>query len=263
MSAGSFDAPMIARLAAARMDGADVEHDEVAGDVESALAAQLAVLRTLEQDGQRVSGWKVGLTSGAAYDLMGAGVRPFGYLLAERTLASGAALAGGAEMRLQLEPELCLEIVSELRGSDLSPDDCRAAVGRVRAAFEINRMRVRMPGRNNLFVADGLGNWGTVLGEGTQPRAGLAATRVEMFLDGEPIGASAPDLVMDDPMLSLSRLCAGLDRHGLRLLPGQHVITGAFFRCDIARPGIYTARFSNIGEVALAIDPSFHSDEAP
>jgi 2-keto-4-pentenoate hydratase len=37
------------------------------------------------------------------------------------------------------------------------------------------------------------------------------------------------------------------------LRAGQHVITGAFFRCDLAEPGAYTARFADIGEVTLNI----------
>ncbi|GIT39888.1 MAG: hypothetical protein Ct9H300mP8_10840 [Gammaproteobacteria bacterium] len=42
--------------------------------------------------GRKNAGWKVGLTSGQARDSMGAGFRPFGYILSERVFSSGAEL---------------------------------------------------------------------------------------------------------------------------------------------------------------------------
>ena len=44
--------------------------------------------------GRKNAGWKVGLTSGQARDSMGAGFRPFGYILSERVFSSGAERQG-------------------------------------------------------------------------------------------------------------------------------------------------------------------------
>src|SRR3990170_3027185 len=56
------------------------------------LDLQLAVLDRFLAAGDRVAGWKATFASGGGRDRMGAGFRPFGYILASRTLASGATL---------------------------------------------------------------------------------------------------------------------------------------------------------------------------
>jgi 2-keto-4-pentenoate hydratase len=252
--APSFDPELIGKLAEARISGADVDGTLIPGDLETAQQVQLAVLRRLEDEGHRVAGWKVGLTSGDARDLFGPGVRPVGFILEDRVLESGAVIVGGLNQRLGLEPEIWLEIGAELRGAALTPEACRAAVSQVCAGFEINRMRTTMPGQNELFVADGLGNWGTVRGEGIAPRDGLSATRATLFIDGEAVRSTSSRLVFDDPFLSLSRLCATLDRYGLGLRPGQHVIAGSLCRrWDVERRGHYVALFEGVGEVSLHI----------
>jgi 2-keto-4-pentenoate hydratase len=56
---------------------------------------------------------------------------------------------------------------------------------------------------------------------------------------------------MDDPFLSLSRLCALLHQYGRGLEPGQRVITGSFCNETVKGPGGWRAVFSGIGEVAV------------
>lgn len=244
---------LVETLAAARISGASPGLAELDGDLDAALELQLAVLQAMAQHGGRQSGWKVGLTSGPAHDLMGAGFRPFGYLLAERTLRSGATLNEGPKADPQIEPELCLRMKSPLRGVDIPPEECRAAVAEVCAAFEINETRVPLQGQHKLFIADGLANWGLVLGEGVPPRGDLAGTTVDLYFGEELVETSSADLMMDDPFLSLSRLCTQLARHGLGVEAGQNVITGAFLKHSIAKAGRYRAQFAGIGEVTLNV----------
>ncbi len=56
---------------------------------------------------------------------------------------------------------------------------------------------------------------------------------------------------MDDPYLSLSRLCRLLHQYGVGLEPGQPVITGSFCHHPVTQSGRYRAVFSAIGEVSL------------
>jgi 2-keto-4-pentenoate hydratase len=56
---------------------------------------------------------------------------------------------------------------------------------------------------------------------------------------------------MDDPYLSLSRLCRLLHKYGLGLEPGQPVITGAFCHHAVRQPGTYRAVFSGIDTVSV------------
>lgn len=246
-------AKIVEMLVTARVSGVSPALAELDGELEDALELQVEIQKALEQRGQRKSGWKLGLTSGIAHDMMGVGFRPFGYILAERTLRSGDTLRAGPKIGPQIEPELCLRMKAPLRGADIPPDECRAAVAEVCAAFEINEPRVAYKGQHRLFIADGLANWGLVVGDGAPPRDGLAATKVDLYVGDDLKETSPGDLVMDDPFVSLSRLCTRLARYGLGVDAGQYVITGAFLRHPITDPGRYRAHFSGIGDVTLNV----------
>ena len=245
---------LVERLAEARLAGHIIDLDEIEGHVDDAQALQVAVLEALEARGHSVGAWKLGLTSGHAYDMMGPGVRPFGSILSCRVLQSGAHFRPQTRAPTFIEPELCLELGTDLAGPMPSRDACRAAVSAVKCAFEINQSRVRMPGRNRLFVADGLANWGLVLGGGLKPDKAPTRPVVEMLRNDEHIQSSDPDMRMDDPFTSLATLCDRLHRYGRGLSAGQHVITGAFFRQPLDVPGEYKAIFQGLGDVTFNVE---------
>jgi len=247
------DKGLIDALTNARMNGTRPDWPELEGDLQDALAAQLSVLGALQAKGFSLGGWKVGFTSGGGYDFMGAGFRPFGYVLKERTLASGAVLHKKPTYGGQVEPELCFEMGESLFGTDLPIEKCRAAVSAVRAAFEINETRVEPSAQPKLFLADGLANWGITVGSGGPPGDKLITSPVQLLLNEQLKQSSVPALVMDDPFLSLSRLCTSLARFGLGLLAGQYVITGSFFKHAMDEPGCYRAIFPGVGEVSLNV----------
>lgn len=208
-------AKLIEALTAARLNGSALEAPELDCDLDGALGLQLEVLRALERKGKALAGWKIGFTSGGGYDLLGPGFRPFGFILTDRVLKSEAVQSSNAILDAHIEPEICLRIGNDLRGSNLSPAECRAAVPEIYAAYEVNETRVDHAAQPKLFVADGMANWGLVIGDGAAPKDDLAETKIELSVDGTLKAASPENLVMDDPFLSLSRLCAQLDRHGL------------------------------------------------
>jgi 2-keto-4-pentenoate hydratase len=242
-----------ARLADARDQGKPPQLEELDGTLEEALALQLKALDALEKRGRPLGGWKVGLTSGEGRDLMGVGFRPFGFILADRMLPSGAEISAGSIHEPQVETELCLRLGKALKGANVTPAQCREAVAEVLPAFEINEMRVNHRSSPKLFVADGMTNWGIVTGRGGPPRDNLAQIRVTMSVNG---GAGIPgpdDARMDDPFLSLSRLCAGLHRHGRGLEAGQLILTGSFIKQKIAGPSSFRGTFEKLGEVTLNV----------
>ena len=220
--------------------------------LEDALAVQLNVLGRFEAAGQQLGGWKVGLTSGKARDRMGKDFRPFGYVLHSRILDSGSTVSLANILNCHVEPELCLIIGSPLRGDSVDAAQARAAVRAVAPAFEINEVRVGPDTGPASLLADGLANWGIVVGPETPVRDGLINTSVEFFRDGQLVETKTPGSTMDDPYLSLSRLCNLLDKYGRGLEPGQPVITGSFCHHAVTTPGTYRAAFSGSGEVSLA-----------
>ena len=236
---------VLERLWRARQDG-DYAPAWLVGqlDLKEALDLQLGLLARAEADGERQSGWKVGLTSERARQAVGVDERPFGYLLASRTLPSGATI-DAALHHPSIEIEMCFTI-----GAGGQPE-------RVAAGFEINERR---PGSARpdfgVMVTDCLTNWGIVEGSGVSPvpnASDLSGTVIRLERNGDEVFADRSDAHVDDHMVSLARLADQLDRHGRTLEPGQKVITGAFARFDTGAGDDWRAVYEGIGEVEVHI----------
>ena len=81
---------IIENLYEARRNGTQPSRiDQIPSQLDEVLALQLRVLNRFETAGERLGGWKVGLTSGKARNRMGKDFRPFGYVLHSRIFRSG------------------------------------------------------------------------------------------------------------------------------------------------------------------------------
>jgi 2-keto-4-pentenoate hydratase len=222
-------------------------------DYASSLRLQLDVLAAWESDGERLGGWKIGLTSRAARDSMGVGLRPHGYVLASRILDSGSELPEPVP-HCRLEPEIAVTLGSDLAGDNVTVEQARAAVVSVAPAFEINSGRVPKGSSLAVRLGNALNNWGIVLGPALAPDsvdlADLAVTIGSEYgtLD---TGHSAPATI-DDPYLSLTRMCQSLARNGRGLSAGQHLITGSLTSA-VPTDGAhhFHADFGPLGRVTL------------
>jgi 2-keto-4-pentenoate hydratase len=247
-----FDEQLVSAFVEARLGGhAGPGVTAGAYDRHEALGLQLAVLDRLVAAGERLAGWKVGLTSGPRRDVMGEGFRPFGYLLQSRTLGSGDVLRLDRIRSCYVEPELCLVLGAPLRGDRIDPAAARSAVRAVLPAFELNERRLGPPTDDSTTIADDLGNWGIVVGPEAPVRSALTRTTVQVWRDDTRVVTRTPGDSMDDPFVSLSRLCAQLYRYGRGLEAGQYVITGSFSNHDVQGPATWRADFSNIGDVTV------------
>ena len=100
-----------------------------------------------------------------------------------------------------------------------------------------------------LLLADGLAQWGIVVGPEAPVRA-LIHTTVDFSRDGEIVETKTPGETMDDPYLSLSRLCRLLHKHGLGLEPGQPVITAQFVIMQSPSQASIVRLFPTLGSCA-------------
>jgi len=188
-----------------------------------------------------VAGWKIGLTSGAARDSMGAGFRPFGYILADRVFASGAVIPlapfrDGAGFRVGVENELCFRMGAALSG-DATPDEAREAVASVAPGFEINEQRLPRDVSVVDRLGDDLNQWGIVAGEDVVldfSTFDFAALRVALALDGVVVETVAARGHIDDHFASIAALARQLGRFGRTLEAGSRVITGSYTRQRVA-----------------------------
>ncbi len=228
----------------------------MANVLQDGLARQLARLEEQTAAGDALGGWKVGLTSGRARDAMGAGFRPFGYLLRSRMFSSPANVPLAGTPGVALENELCFTIGQDLQGN---PDRRSVidAVAGVSPAFEIAEQRLGRGAEPADMLADNLSQWGTVVGE---PRVldwsdfDFRSLTVTLCRDGRTVERVAAAGHIDDHFDSIGALVRMLNGFGLALHPGQRIITGSYTRQPADGAGHWTGDFGpDIGSVELTL----------
>jgi 2-keto-4-pentenoate hydratase len=218
----------------------------------AAAAAQLALLERYVAAGDALGGWKVGMTSGRSRDAFGAGVRPFGFVLASRILSSGTRIPLAGIHRAGVENELCFLIERPLAGASVTPAEARAAVGAVAPAFEINETRLDDGADDALRLADDLSQWGVVIGAWQRPvpaDVDWEAIEVALVRDGVEVERQRARGHIDDHFASIAALARALAPFDRGLTPGEHIITGAFTRQRVAVPSRWSGRFEPFGRV--------------
>lgn len=223
--------------------------------LEDALKLQLDVADRFAAEGEMIGGWKVGLTSGPARDSMGKNYRPFGFVLSSRIFPSGARIPYAGILNCAIEAELCLVVDSPLRGA-ISPDAARASTRGVAPSLELVERRISSTRPDHAtMLADGLNNWGMVVGDDILPEDFSQEDTTAKLTRSDELIASARagvDLVIDDVFMSLSMLCRELDKYGRGIDAGQTVLTGAFVMAKVSAPSQWTARFADLGEVSVS-----------
>ena len=225
---------------------------------------QLALLERWRARGERVGGWKLGMTSGQSRDAFGPGFRPFGFILESRILASGGRLSvntirrGGAGG--SIENELCF-VIGKALGKSATRSDALAAIAGVAPAFEVNQRRIQGDASPGIRIADDLANWGLVVGKAVSAPVDLSDLTVILTSAGQELDrVSASDHIeghreghIDDHYETLATLARKLAEHEMALQPGDRVITGAFTR-TMLEPGRYEGDFgAAIGRVSVEV----------
>ena len=225
-------------------------------ELTAAQRRQLDHLRALEDSGEHVGGWKIGLTSGSARDRFGTGVRPFAYILASRILADGDSLSWSEVANGGLENEVCFEIGADIT-APVTAASVRDMLAGVAPGFEINQNRPGAAASPAALIEDGLTNWGIVVG----PMRPIAAAgdlqdiTVTLGREGREIEQVNALGHIDDHFESLATLANQLLVFGRRLQRGDKVITGAFGRKRQPEPGTWTGSFGpRLGTVHLRIE---------
>ena len=214
--------------------------------LDAGLRRQLEALEAKVAGGEVLAGWKVGLTSGRSRDAMGAGFRPFGYILESRVFESGAALPLADFAAIGVENEVCFTIGDTIRsdGSEVDRDTVAGSLAGASPGFEINEPRLPADASPADRLADNLSQWGIVAGA-PRPVADIDFDALEVILsrDGEAVQTVAAAGHIDDHFASLASLAMQLGRFGLALEPGQRVITGAFGRRPVSAPSRWRGDF--------------------
>lgn len=223
--------------------------------VSEAYAVQLALIALKLQEGARIVGWKIGLTSRPMQDLFGIDTPDFGHLLDSMALSSGARLPCSQLIAPRVEPEFAFVLGHDLSGPGVKAEDVLAATEAVTVALEIidSRIagwRIRLADT----IADNASSARFVLGDERRPPAGLdlAGLPLELYLDGGLVASGTGAAVLGHPAEAVAWLCNTLAQFGQGLRQGQVVLSGAVVAAVEVRPGhTFTATCPELGQVSL------------
>jgi|LSQX01.3.fsa_nt_gb 2-keto-4-pentenoate hydratase len=222
--------------------------------VEDAYAIQALQVSAWEAEGRAIVGYKVGLTSAAMQQQLGVDEPDYGYVLEGMTHADGAAIDLDAFISPRIEPEIAVTLKRQLAGPGLSLDDVVNAVGSVVPILEIIDSRIanwniKLPDT----IADNASSAGVVVGDMKLPldEADIAATKVVLSLDGEPVGAGSGREVMGSPLNAVLWLANRLGELGVVLQAGAIVLPGSVCASvPVVEGNRFIADFGALGTVS-------------
>ncbi len=206
--------------------------------LEKAIQIQMAMLSKLEQQGERVVGWKMG---GANKDDFNPG---FGFMLASNEFQSGSTVSSSefADRSPLIEAEIGFVMKSDLPGPVTTRDELISAIESVGGFSELisNRTKGGKDGAAPAFahfMADGLSHGGFI-----QPQRKYPLDEVDfnnengrIEINGKVISeGNSNALVFIDAVLYLANI---LPKYGRYLHAGDIIITGSILESPPAKAG--------------------------
>jgi 2-keto-4-pentenoate hydratase len=224
-------------------------------DLTDGYRVQQELVALLTADGDRVAGYKLGLTSAPMQALMGVDSPDFAPVLASHLRPDGATVTAGSFIAPKVEAEIALVLRDGLAGPDCTEQDVAAAVSGAVAALEIVDSRItdwQIALADT--VADLASSGAVVLGQGVTPPDGFDLRLTGMVLtgNGSLIATGAGAAALGGPLTAVAWLVRTLHPLGGSLQAGQFVMTGALHAAVSLAPGQhYRAEFDRLGPVGL------------
>ena len=213
------------------------KHPEMGMD--DAYAVQNAIYKEKLNQGRKVIGWKIGLTSKAMQYALNIDIPDSGILFDNMLFATGETVPAERFIQPRIEAEIAFVMKHSLGGSDITREDVITATDFVAPSIEILDTRILRVDRDTgetrkIFdtISDNAANAGIVLG--TQKHAidafdlrwvGAITTRND---EVEETGLGAG--VLNDPVESVLWLARRMSQYGQHIEPGQIILSGSFIR---------------------------------
>jgi 2-keto-4-pentenoate hydratase len=216
-------------------------------------AVQQAIVRRLLEGGDRVVGYKLGLTSKPMQKMLGVGSPDFAPVLAGHVNGDGEDIAVDKFIAPRIEAEIAFVLGEDLTGPDCTAIEVLQATAGVAAALEIVDSRVadwkiKLPDT----VADMASCGAIVLSGRVVPVTYFDVRLVGMVLtrNGEVVATGAGAAALGNPAAAIAWLVNTLYPAGITLAAGHVVMTGALHAAvPVAAGDVFRADFDRLGPV--------------
>jgi 2-keto-4-pentenoate hydratase len=220
--------------------------------IEQAYRVQLAVLDRWVARGERLAGWKVGLSAPVIQKQFGMHEPVMGFLLESGHRESGVEFQHDRLIAPGFENELCLTVGTRLEGRDVTRAQARAAITAAQPAFEIIEARGDFRADMSLALTDNCQQKAFVTGL-TSPLPGNwepAHTTVDVLINGHRVDHAVGSEETGHPLDAVAWLARKLAEFGRRLEPGHRIMSGSFTKqYPIGRGDRIETRFTPFGPV--------------
>jgi len=224
--------------------------------VEDAYAISKRFLSRRVQDGERVIGKKIGVTSRVVQELLGVHQPDFGFLTDAMCCKDGSDMPISRTLvQPKAEGEIAFVLERELRGPGLTHADVLAATGRVHACFEIVDSRIadwRIKIQDT--IADNASCGMFAISEvGVDPRGiDLAACAIEVRKNGATLSRGVGAATLGSPLTAVAWLANTLGTFGVSLQAGDVILSGSLVPLEPIKAGDHMeATITGIGSVSL------------
>jgi 2-oxopent-4-enoate/cis-2-oxohex-4-enoate hydratase len=190
---------------------------------------QRMIFRRIEQ-GERIVGKKIGVTSAAVMSMLGVSQPDFGYMLDGMIYGDGAAIDTSTLIQPKAEGEIAFVLKKDLMGPGVSAADVLAATEGVMACFEIVDSRITdWKIKIQDTVADNASCGVFVLGDRMVDPNLIDLRTCGMVLEknGELVVTGAGAATMGSPVNAVVWLANTLGKLGIPLKAGEVILSGA------------------------------------
>jgi 2-keto-4-pentenoate hydratase len=249
-----------AALYAARRSGVPIEpltDAHPAMSMHDAYRVQRDLLARLLADGDRVVGYKLGLTSTPMQRMFGVDSPDFAPVLISHVHGDGAEVAAAGFIAPRVEAEIALVLDGDLAGPECTALDVARVTAGAAPAIEIVDSRIT-GWRIKLAdtISDLASSGAVVLGQVVSPMDGTALRLAGMVFtrDGEVVATGAGAAALGGPLEAAAWLARTLAGLGASLRAGQFIMTGALHAALEIAPGqCFRAEVDRLGQVTLRI----------
>ena len=220
-------------------------------------AIQRELVPLVLADGDRIVGYKVGLTSKAMQRMIGVDTPDYGPVFASTVYAGGDTIALERFIQPKVEAEIVFVLSTRLTGPSVTPAEARQAIAGAAAAMEIVDSRIEN-WRIGLAdtVADLASNGAVALSSRLVPLDGLDPRLIGTTItrNGELLDTGAGAAALGDPVAVVAWLANVLGANGITLEPGHLVMTGSLHAAETLAPGdVFRAEFDRLGPVTIRV----------
>ncbi len=221
--------------------------------VDAAYRIQDELRQALVARGERVIGWKAGLTGRVAQETLGIHHPVAGFLLGDGVYATGDTVPLSRIAELAVEVETAFVLKRDLAGPGVTGATALLAVEGALPALELVEFRWDGKATAGDLIADDVAANAIVLGQPLTPVAGLdlALEGVVYEMSGQIVATNTAAEVLGNPLNSLAWLANHLEARGLGLRAGDLVMSGSISALLRPKAGdVVTARFTRLGSVS-------------